>query len=125
MGFMDVFLTPATYDFFLVGGGASGRASKDSYNHGGGGGSGYTTTKKSYLIQNKKVLTVSVGAGGTVQGNMGSMSYLTQPSGAADGQRSTPGTPNTGGGGGGMGYYSGDYGSNGGSGLGIVRWNNT
>ena len=225
-------LTPGTYDFFLVGGGASGRASKDSYNHGGGGGSGYTTTKKSYLIQNKKVLTVSVGAGGTVQGNMGSMSYLTQPSGtavndstgvvsearpakdaiysyfggdggsgggstygyqnsnggkggsdggngeivnpsvsttgmgqgsttrafgelagtlyaggggagggykanrgaggaggggngAADGQRSTPGTPNTGGGGGGMGYYSGDYGSNGGSGLVIVRWNNT
>lgn len=58
-------LSPGTYDFFLVGGGASGqrRYNHNGYSFPGGGGAGYTTTASDISISNRTEFSVQVGAG--------------------------------------------------------------
>lgn len=94
MGFMDVFLTPGTYDFFLVGGGSGspqpvGKTSA-IWGGSGGGSGGYTFTEKGFVVDRKINFPVIIGGGGGFGGMYG-------------------------------GEQNGSFG---GSGIVIVRWNN-
>lgn len=59
-------LSPGVYDFFLVGGGASGKyGSGGGATGSGGGGGGYTKTHKGISIRSGHTYAVTIGAGGS------------------------------------------------------------
>lgn len=76
----ELTLSPGTYDFFLVGGGAGGNPIATNYYRnpaGGGGGSGYTATQKAISLDSVTVILAFIGAGGASKtaGTDTSLSY--------------------------------------------------
>ena len=77
-------LIPPSFDYLIVGGGASGGCGGASGSVGGGGGAGGYRTGTISTIGSGQLFTITVGAGGALktaagQGNAGAASSLTAP----------------------------------------------
>lgn len=120
-------LDKGTYDFFLVGPGASGANCAVRAGRGGsGGGGGYTKTVKGQVVSSEETWTVEIGAGGvapnwdsTADGNRGGTTRISHGGTSYEAQSGVGGTNQSksgasdGGSGGGAGTTTGDPGRGG------------